>query len=74
MLALILLAEVGCSSSDQTTGFGGEADLAFARTAEQRDSEFLAYEHTLVVDTSEGKLADSFESLTNACAEDRENL
>ena len=73
ILALIFVAVAGCSSSDQSAGFSGDAELAFSRFAKERDSEFLAYEHTLVVDTSEDKLADSFKSITDACAADREN-
>lgn len=72
-LNLVLIAAVGCSNSDQAAGFGGQAQLEFARTGEQLDSEFLAYEHTLVVDTSEGKLTESFSMLTDACSADREN-
>lgn len=73
ILALILVAVAGCSNSDGTAGFSGDAELAFSRTAEQRDGQFLAYEHTLVVDTSEDKLADSFKSIIDACTADREN-
>jgi len=69
---LVLVGLVGCSS-EQSAGFSGDAELAFVRTAEQRESEFLAYEHTIVVDTSEAKLAESFQSVTEACAADREN-
>ena len=72
-LALVFGAVAGCDNSDRIEGFSGDAELAFARTAEQRDSAFLAYEHTLVVDTSEDRLADSFKSVTDACAADREN-
>jgi len=73
ILALILVAVGGCGNSDQMLGFSSAADLEFARTAEQRDSEFLAYVHTLVVDTSEEKLAASLKSITDACAADRKN-
>lgn len=73
ILTFLLVIGVGCSDSDQTAGFSGDAELAFARTAGQRESEFLAYEHTIVVDTSEDKLAESFKSVTDACAADREN-
>ena len=73
VLSLILVAVVGCSNSDETAGFSGDAEIAFSRTGEQRVGEFLAYEHTLVVDTNEDKLADSFKSITDACTADREN-
>ena len=73
IFVFLLAITVGCSSSDQTAGFDGDAELAFARTAEQREGAFLAYEHTVVVDTSENKLAESFKSVTDACAADREN-
>jgi len=72
ILALVLASLVGCSA-EQSSGFSGDADIGFARTAEQRTSEFLAYEHTLVVDTSEQTLAESFQAVTGACAADREN-
>lgn len=73
IFVLLLATTVGCSNSDQTAGLIGDADMAFARAAEQREGEFLAYEHTVVVDTGEDKLADSFNSVTEACAADRKN-
>lgn len=73
ILALVSVVAGGCDRVDQTAGFSEATDLGFARSAEQRDGEFLAYEHTLVVDTREDKLADSFKSVTDACAVDREN-
>lgn len=72
ILALVLVAIVGCSA-EQSPGLSSDADTEFAQTADQRTSEFLAYEHTIVVDTSEDKLAESFQSVTAACAADREN-
>lgn len=72
ILVLVWATLAGCST-DQSPGFGGDADIEFARTAEQRSSEFLAYEHALVVDTNEQKLTESFQAVTAACAADREN-
>ncbi len=73
ILAFVLVSFAGCADSDQAAGFSGDAELAFVRTAEQRESEFLAYEHTIVVDTSEDKLTESFQAVAEACAADREN-
>lgn len=72
-IALVSLFLVACSDSSEPMGYSDGANLSFARTPEQRSSEFLAYEHTLVVDTSESSLADSFNSITDACAADTEN-
>jgi hypothetical protein len=72
ILALVLASLVGCSA-EQSPGFSSGGNIEFARTAEQRTSEFLAYEHTLVVDTSEETLTESFQAVTAACAADREN-
>jgi len=65
---------VGCSDSGDVSGIRNDANLSMARTAERRESEFLAYEHSIVVDISEEQLAESHEAVMNACAEDRENL
>ncbi len=73
ILALVSVVIVGCGNVDQTASFSGDAESGFTRSAEQRDGEFLAYEHMLVVDTREDKLADSFKLVTDACAADREN-
>lgn len=71
---LTCLLIVGCSRSDSPTPYGAGDPAASALFSErERDSEFLAYEHTLIVDTSEDKLANSFKSVTDACAADREN-
>ena len=71
---LTCLLIVGCSRSDSPTPYGAGDPAASALFSErERDSEFLAYEHTLIVDTNEDKLADSFKSVTDACAADRDN-
>jgi hypothetical protein len=72
VIILTLAAAGGCGRANQTAGIT-DGQLEMARTAEQRGSEFLAYEHELVVDTEEDKLAESFKSVTDACSADREN-
>lgn len=72
-LAVLVLGGLVACSSEQSAGLSGDAESSFARTAEQREGEFLAYEHSIVVDTNEAKLAASFQSVTEACAADREN-
>ncbi len=69
-----LLSTVGCSSSENVSGFSNDANMSLARTGERSEGEFLAYEHSIVVDTSEDLLADSHATLIEACAEDRDNL
>ena len=73
IFAVVLLAIAGCSEPEQMAGYADTASLSFARTKDQRDSEFLAYEHTLVVDVDENRLAGSFESVVDACAADDDN-
>jgi len=68
-----LLSVIGCSSSDNFSGLD-EANLSMARTAERREGAFLAYEHSIVVDTSEDLLAESHAAVLDACAADRESL
>jgi len=72
VIALAFLAIVGCNS--QTHGFSDSGELAFSRAAAEQGNEFLAYQHTVVVDTSESELPRSFQAVSNACAADRENL
>jgi len=69
-----LLSVVGCADSENAPGFRNDANLSMARTAERRDREFLAYEHSIVVDTSEDLLTESHAAVIDACAADRENL
>ena len=69
-----LISVIGCSASENVSGVSNEANMSLARTDERRDGEFLAYEHSIVVDTSEDLLAASHAALIAACAKDRENL
>jgi len=73
-LGFFLLSVVGCSDSADVSGIRNVTNLSMARTAERRESEFLAYEHSIVVDTSENLLTESHTAVIDACAEDRENL
>lgn len=66
LLVLALAAMAGCGS-ERTAGFSDNAELAFARPAERQEGDFLAYEHTVVVDTSDDALARSFKAVTDAC-------
>ena len=68
-----LLSVFGCSASDNVSGISNDANMSLARTDERREGEFLAYEHSITVDTSENLLAESHAALVAACAADREN-
>ncbi|MCH9693439.1 MAG: DUF4349 domain-containing protein [Gammaproteobacteria bacterium] len=71
---LFLFSIVGCTSSEFEPGFSADANLSMARPEERSEGEFLAYEHSIVVDTSEDLLAESHSAVINACAADRENI
>ena len=73
VIALVCALAVGCDQGGGVFEFAPAADMALVGSSERDESAFLAYEHTLIVDTSEDKLLQAFQSVTAACAADREN-
>lgn len=73
LVALLVLGGLAGCGSDQAVGMSREAQLALDGTSETREGEFLAYEHTIVVDTSEAGLEKTFHAVIESCAADREN-
>ena len=71
-VALAVVAIAGCTG--EPYGLTGDGEQSFSRAASEEGNEFLAYEHTVVVDTSESQLSDSFQAVSEACAADRTNL
>lgn len=72
-LILTLVVAAGCSSSSDESAMLMTPDLDAANRNRQAKAEYLAYEHTIVVDADEESLAASFQAVVDACSADQEH-
>lgn len=71
---LILMLVSGCAKKEESAAMAPAPAMAQAQAPAGRASSFLAYEHSLSVDTEEQKVAAIFEAAQAACREAADEL
>ena len=75
LLICAVLALAGCNDGSVANLYDGDASQVanFAGQEQRQEGDFLAYQHTVVVDVPEADLSNVFQAVTDACAADRDN-